>query len=262
MRHSRSVARNPNLKEWTDKYLSQGNAKFFADAAQELFRKGVGNGGLMMIGLVGERSIPGHTLRTAQAVLRWDARPSLWSHAFLVAGPIPAASARLRRTALLEVTLHPRSGLFPQPEHNGVMTGTLGAYDDPKIDANVALLAVQMSDDEAKKVRQRAKTFNADRIRYNLWEMLGIWQSYLWSQGARPNPLREGVPIFSSSYVEMAFEAINLDLTPGASERNSAPEHLWNAAVWWQTTFKQQGHPISGFYVLRDKGCSLISTDE
>ncbi|MEK7203904.1 MAG: hypothetical protein AAB254_00195, partial [candidate division NC10 bacterium] len=85
---------------------------------------------------------------------------------------------------------------------------------------------------------------------------------YLWSQGARPNPLREGVQIFSAAYVEMAFEAINLDLTPGASERNSAPEHIWNAAAWWHEAFAREGHPIGGYYVLRDKGGSLMSTDE
>jgi len=46
------------------------------------------------------------------------------------------------------------------------------------------------------------------------------------------------------------------------AERNSAPEHIWNAAVWWHEAFAREGHPIGGYYALRDKGCSLLSTDE
>ena len=42
--------------------------------------------GYMAIGLVGSGDLPGVTLRRAQSVLRWDLRPSLWSHAFVLAG--------------------------------------------------------------------------------------------------------------------------------------------------------------------------------
>ena len=262
MRHSRSTTKNPNLEDWSASYLTSGNLEFFGAALAALAKKDLGNGGLMVIGLLGQRDLPGYTLRTAQSVLRWDARPGLWSHVFLIADRVGPQPADLGKAPVWEVTLHPRDGKFPKPENNGVGEVELRNYQDLKVDANAALLAVKMSDDDAGKVKQRASDHNADRIRYNLWESLGIWQGYLWSQGARPNPLREGVPIFSSSYVEMAFEAINLDLTPGASERNSAPEHIWNAAVWWHEAFAREGHPIGGYYVLRDKGGSLMSTDE
>ena len=259
MRHSRSSGKNKNLIDWTDTYKEQDNLKFFGAALAALNKDKLGNRGLMVIGLLGQRDLPGYTLRTAQSVLRWDARPSLWSHVFLFGDRI---GQDLGKTLVWEVTLHPRDGEFPKPEENGVGTVELRRYRDRKVDANAALLAVKMTDEDAGKVRRRAADHNADRIRYNLWETLGIWQGYLWSQGARPNPLREGVPIFSSSYVEMAYEAINLDLTPGASERNSAPEHIWNAAVWWHEAFDREKHPVSGYYVLRDKGCSLLSTDD
>ena len=64
----------------------------------------------------------------------------------------------------------------------------------------------------------------------------------------------------------MAFEAIGLDLVPGASERNSAPEHIWNAAVWW---FQQGGierddtenaFEMQGSYVIRDPGGALMDS--
>lgn len=263
MRHSRVTERNPKIIDWSADYQNKTNLQFFTDALRKLKRDGVSNDGLMLIGLLGQRDLPGHTLRMAQSVLRWDLRPSLWSHAFLLAYRVRTRrSSDVQRAPILEVTLHPRSGEFPKPENNGVVQGRLGFYENPKVDANAALLAIQMSPEEAEAVQQHAWNFNIDRLRYNLWETLGIWQGYLWSQGTRPNPLQEGVPIFSSAYVEMAFEAINLDLTPGASERNSAPEHIWNAAVWWHRNYQEFGHPISGYYVLRDRGGSMLSTDE
>ena len=262
MRHSRSTTKNPQVEDWTTSFRDKGNLEFFGAALDAFRRKDVGNGGLMTIGLLGQRDIPGYTLRTAQSVLRWDARPSLWSHAFLLAARVGPEPDALARAPLWEVTLHSREGKFPLPEQNGVGEVLLRVYQDPKVDANAAILAVQMNHDDADRVRRRATDHNVDRIRYNLWETLGIWQGYLWAQGARPNPLREGVPIFSSSYVEMAFEAINLDIAPGASERNSAPEHIWNAAVWWHEAFARERHPVSGYCVLRDKGCSIVSTDE
>jgi hypothetical protein len=89
-----------------------------------------------------------------------------------------------------------------------------------------------------------------------------VWQTYLWSAGAAANPLREGFPIFSSSFVEYCYEAIGLDLSPGASERNSAPEHLWNAALWWQDTLGELDHGISGCCVLRDPYATLLDPGE
>jgi hypothetical protein len=215
----------------------------------------------MMIGLLGQRDIPGVMLRNAQAVLRWDLRPSLWSHAFLISerrGGKPA-----KKTKILEVPMQPRDGSFPRPEDNAVHETQLSFYDDRRVDANVALLAVSMTDAEADAVSERSRDYNVDRLRYNFWDTLGIWQSYLWASGGRQNPLREAIPIFSSAFIEMAFEAIHFDITPGASERNSAPEHIWNAALWWHKPMSEmyQRH-ISGYCVLRDKGCSLLSSDD
>jgi hypothetical protein len=56
----------------------------------------------------------------------------------------------------------------------------------------------------------------------------------------------------------MAFEALALDLTPGASERNSSPEHIWTGAVWHESFKEAQGRAISGSYVIRDRGYSII----
>ena len=96
----------------------------------------------------------------------------------------------------------------------------------------------------------------------HFWNMVGAWQSYLWSQGAKPNPLREGNPIAASSYTEFIFEKLGLGVTPGASSSNSAPEHLWNAACWWHKAFKEDNRKISGMFVARDPGCAMLRPNE
>lgn len=270
MRHSGSVTSNPNLIDWTNEYRDKDNLRFFADALVALGRQGVGNGGLMAIGLLGQRDIPGVTLRRAQSVLRWDLHPSRWSHAFLIVesvqsgqpGSEQVAADQVASATILELALHPRTGKFPLPENNGVSQATLGLYRDPTIEANAALLAVTMSDGEAQSLAERARLFNIDRVRYNLWDMLGIWHGYLWAFGERPNPLREGVPIPTSAYLEMVFEGLGIDLTPGTSERNSAPEHIWNGVRWWHQAFEAQNRPVAGYYVTRDPGCTLAGTDD
>jgi hypothetical protein len=261
MRNSLATEKNPAIADWSGDYQKKNNMQFFAAALAALAENGAGNDGLMAIGLLGQRDIPGVTLRNAQSVLRWDLRPSLWSHAFLIAEPIGEKFDK--KTRILEVPLHARDGSFPRPEDNAVHETELGVYENPRLDANVALLAVEMKKEEAELVATRARDYNVDRLRYNFWDTLGIWQSYLWASGGRQNPLREAIPIFSSAYIEMAFEAIQFDITPGASERNSAPEHIWNAALWWhgpmQEMYKRE---IRGFCVLRDEGCSLLSADD
>jgi hypothetical protein len=123
-------------------------------------------------------------------------------------------------------------------------------------------VAITMSDSEVQKLFKRAKSWNADRVRYNFWDMLGAWQSYLWSQGAKTNPLREGIPIPASSYIEFIFDRLGMGVTPGASSRNSAPEHLWNAACWWHKAFKEDNRKIAGMFVARDPGCAMLRPNE
>lgn len=262
-RHSSAEEPNPALLDWTKTHRKKDNLDFFVDAFADMRKKRRRGGGQMAIGLLGQRDLPGVTVRQAQSVLRWDLRPSCWSHAFLVAEPVKADAKAVAPTMIKEVALYSRTGRFPEPANNGVTGAGLGVYHDPTIDANVALLCVDMSSSEIESVSDRAtRQPNLDRARYDLWSTLGVWESYLWSGAELPNPLRQGFPIPSASFVEYCFEAIQLDVAPGGSERNSSPEHLWNGAKWWASTFTQWGHPISGYYVLRDTGCTLLDVDE
>ncbi len=258
IRNSLTGAKNPSIVDWSERaeQYATSNVQFFADAMQALTDQGYGDGAFLSIGFVGQTDLPGAMLRRAQAILRWDMRPSLWSHAFVITGRRDGVDPK--DLTLSEVTLHSRSAAFPDPATNGVVVGKLGNYDNPTVDANVGIVAIHMAQGEPTKVAARAKgDVNLERLRYDLWETLGTWQSYFWSAGNAPNPLREGVPLFSSAFIEYCYEAIFLDLSPGASERNSAPEHLWNSAVWWHEGFSSLNHEMAGFYLVRDPGCAV-----
>jgi hypothetical protein len=249
IRHSSAGKGNSQLEDWSGDFRDQDNMPFLRAAFEHVRDDEV------VIVLVGQRDLPGVALRRAQAILRWDLRPSLWSHALIVFGTGDPAGLRAR-----EVTLHSRTGAFPDPAHNAVLDASLGDYDDRKVDANMAVLRVPLKDDDdVEQLRTRIYTDpNLDRLRYDLWQTLGVWQSYFWSAGAAPNPLREGFPVFSSSFVEYCLEALRFDPAPGASERNSAPEHLWNGAKWWHEEFTALERPVTGACVLRDLACTLL----
>jgi hypothetical protein len=260
IRHSNSPE-NPAVTQWTGDRPGADNLAFFEAAIHDLDGGPGGNAGIALIGLVGQCDLPGVTLRRAQSVLRWDRRPSLWSHAFLIVDAL-GDGADVGATRIREVALQPRTGAFPEPACNAVTDATLAHYASPVIDANVALLKVRMSADDAERVGKAATAgVNRERLRYDLFSTLGSWQSYLWTRGTA-NPLEEGIPMFNAALVEFCFEAIGLDLTPGASERNSAPEHIWNAARWWDGEFAHFRKPISGRYLIRDPHCGVLDPEE
>ena len=244
LRHSQSDTQNPDVNDWTEKYAATGNAAFFADAIADLSE----HDGLGLVGLVGSSDLPGVALRRAQSILRWDRRPSLWSHAFLLVG-----GGEIR-----EVALHSRAGHFPEPADNAITQARLDHYGHAKLDPNLALLSVKLDADEATRVAARAtESPNLERLRYDLFETLGFWQAYLWTRGT-PNPIENGVPMAASALIEYCYEEIQLDLTPGANDRNSAPEHLWNSARWWREAFGEFNRPISGRAIIRDPNCKVL----
>ena len=165
--------------------------------------------GLGLIGLVGSSDLPGVALRRAQSILRWDRRPSLWSHAFLIV-----------EDGIREVTVHSRAGHFPEPADNAITPATLEHYAE---DPNVAVLKVRTTDDEARDIQSRATTEpNLERLRYDLFEALGFWQAYLWTRGT-PNPLEAGIPMASSALVEYPSSTGSRNTTPPRASTVSRP---------------------------------------
>jgi hypothetical protein len=260
MRNSLEKASDTRIFDWTKKYAKSSNEKLYEAVFNEAPAY---TGSELYILLTGARDLPGVSVRRAQSALRWDMRPSLWSESFILQPDL----AKPRKSRLFGVPLYSRLAEFPRPERNGVVETTLSNYLNAKYDANVALLIIKQIDESktgtvSEKVGELVQDPNRDRARFNFWESLSVWQSYLWSFGLRPNPLREGWPVPSASFIEYCCEGIGLDITPGASTRNTAPEHIWNTAKYWGDATHNQGFSITGYFIARDKGCSLRSSDE
>ncbi len=244
MRDSLQTTAITSKKDWKKELQRSSNLAFFAAAKKHLPR---GYSFLGAIGLVGGNSWPACALQAAQSVLRWDRRPSYWSHCFLIC----REATKIEETRLWECTLEPYALSDLLPEHNAVTSRTLDAYADPGSYPNVALVAFKLGDKEVKALIARAKKPNIDRLRFPLWDLAGRWIAYLWG-GAAVNPLTEGFRMPSAGYVEMAYEAAGIDLTPGSSERNSSPEHIWQTAKWWYKPFEDFGKPLYLQYCLRE----------
>lgn len=274
MRRSLHGQSNTQVNNLSKDFKSKDNLKFVQFVLEEMeSRYHVGNRGQMLIGLVGSTDHFSVMVRRAQSALRWDRLPSYWSHVFLIASPWDGSS-KLDKLPILEIPLFPRgtNGRYSPNDNGLVRTSTLKTYADEAFDANLALLTVlprgesgrrALTDEEVKRVSDRANTPNFDRQRFDFWESLCAWQRYIWSEGEGRNPFREGIPFPAASFVEMAYEALPVDLVPGASERNSAPEHLWNSARYWYQGGEDKviadSAPIvmTGAYVVRDQGASI-----
>ena len=275
MRRSIADSRNAKLGNWSKWGRNRSNTTFFTDALKTMREQGVGDGAFA-IGLVGSSDLPGICLRQAQSVLRVDRRPSFWSHAFIITEPWDGKSPP-GRLPIAEVPFFARNGEFPEPANNAVIrTTTLGHYLDRRRDPNVGLFAVASPENGVLKplsagsceiVRRAVNDPNLDRERYDFWDGLGVWQQYFWSGEQLPNPTLAGHPIPSTSFIEMLYEQIGVDLTPAASERNSAPEHIWTSIRWWLQQDVQahrgvDGTVVAGCYVIRDEGAATLRSHD
>lgn len=271
MRRSMAEHRNSKLGNWSKWARTRSNTRFFTEALQAMSELGSGNG-LYAIGLVGSCDLPGICLRQAQSVLRNDRRPSYWSHAFIITQAWDGASP-ISQLPIAEVPFYARNGEFPEPDDNGVIRSTrLGHYLNRTLDANVALFTVRrnidnsiqaLSELDLETIQASINDPNIDRQRFDFWQNLGVWQQYFWSGQQLPNPLLNGQPIATTSFIEMLFEQIGIDLTPAASERNSAPEHFWTSMHWWlqQEVQEQRGSGgalVSGCFAIRDEGAAVL----
>lgn len=227
--------------------------------------------GVLAIGLLGQYGPLGYALRRAQEVIRVDRTPSHWSHAFLFLDPLSLDPAQnrdpVRSPRLLEATLHPGqspSELFAFRQ--GVNVRRFADYADagfepdaPPGSPNIAVLCLGLSASERAAIRTRALHPEADLMSYDLPELLGTWFHYALGLGKRPNPLVEGVGTPSASFLQLAYDAAGIDLSPGANDRNSAPEHLWQAVRYLHPMFEAltpEGtlapRPFIGFHCVRE----------
>ncbi len=271
-----------NLKDLTVEFLRGDNAAFLARVATDLkvLAKKAGPAGTRFaadgvgtIGLTGEYGLIGYGIRRGQEILRVDHTPSHWSHAFLFSSPL-SGEPKVNRSPksspwLWESTLEPATAFNRFTDRNGVGPRRFADYSRASFDLfaphsvpNIAVIALALTEDERGKIMDRADDPDVDQLHYDISGLLGAWYSYLTDQASHPNPLAAGRAVFCSAYVQLAYDAAGIDLSPGAHQRNTAPEHLWQAIKYLQKAFRvpdKDGRlvqrPMAGWFCVRDAAC-------
>jgi len=189
------------------------------------------------VGLVGGSDPASMAVRRAQSFLRFDRRPSYFSEIFLFSGS---------GSDILEckvVDADPKV-----PEGGGISTSKASHYHNAKAYPNSALIGFQFRDsnggtspsERVLKVLKAANDQKAIRERYDLWQMLAIWQPYLFEPDRTPNPLSGGAPHPGAAFVRWALGAAEIEAAPGALDEFDAPEHFWAAANYWHGQYAQR----------------------
>lgn len=242
-----NARQNPAVHDWSKRYGRRDNGAFLAGVARAVQRIAQANpdtidaGGMLCVGLLGEFGHIGYGLRRAQATLRLDRQPSYWSHAFLVGTPLSAAEGAYRspRTApwLYEVPFTPSPAMAMVAFRSGAAPRSAAEYAvarfrplAPPAVPNIAILALALTPAERARVLARAIRPETDSTRYDLAALRARWFGYLVDPVVEPNPLADGVAIPSAAYVQLAYDAAGVDLSPGSMQRNTAPEHIWQLA--------------------------------
>jgi len=275
---------NKNLHDWTDRFFEKDNAEFLAEVARSLkdqtepkaAAKGpkqyvIDAGGVAAIGLIGEYGLTGQTLRRAQEFIRADRSPCYWSHAFLISTPLsahPAVNRNPRKSAWIwESSLEPAAQFTAFMERNGVSARRISDYAEGGFDAceghsvpNIGIIAFGLTKEEREAILARADDPHVDQLHYDLLGLLGNWYGYITDTATKPNPLASGQALFSSAYLQLAYDAAGIDLALGAHQRNVAPEHIWQASKWLYAEYRVSGpkqewvqRPVVGWYCIRDK---------
>jgi hypothetical protein len=180
------------------------------------------------VGLVGGSDLGSVSVRQAQSVLRFDRRPSYFSHAFIFTG---------RGGTVWEC---PLVGANPaHPDNNGVRKADADDYADPRPYPNRAHISFKFKSRKGRRmeVLRRARNPNASVERIDLWSLVTDWQPYVFDPQRYSNPLLEGLSHPAALFVHWALEAGGIDVSLGASEPLYTPEHIWAAANWWSEAY-------------------------
>ena len=243
MRYSSDAPINPEIP-----IAETDDNRAFFERASALGDPARLSGALVLIGATDHRSL---ALRRAQTLLRYDRRPSVWSHAALILEWVGGA----RGAVGVEVTLDPEGDHVP--ERNGVSVFHLSRYYDTGRYPNVALVAPSFAESDKsggrKAIVEAALDPNRERSRFPLWDALGTWSRYAYAPETAQNPLTSNVPIPGAAFCEYAYAMAGVDLTPGATSDQTCPELLWATVKRWSTRLAEmQGTKLEAYAMRRD----------
>lgn len=267
----------------TEEFVAKDNASFLARVAADLQaikkrskdKMEHAKDGAMAIGLIGRYGLFGYGLRRSQEIVRFDRGPSYWSHAFLFHGDLSPDEDRLRGKDspwLLECAMHPPTALNDWIYKDGVAPRRVSDYARAEFDwraecsvPNIAVISIAMTPSERETIRQAALQPDAARLQHDLLGLAGMWFQHLTNTAEVLNPLTQGNPMFSSAYVQMAYNAANIDLAPTAIQGTSTPEHFWSlarrlpgrAVYWKEKTQELAQRSIRLWWCVREPNCLM-----
>lgn len=184
--------------------------------------------------LVGGNDWRALAIRQAQAALRFDRRPSYWSHAALL---LRLDAENPGKSSGFEVSFDPAQPQLHVPERNGVTPFQLQRYFDAGQYPNLGIASFSLPAGATQSARDAladAVTHpNRDVTHYPLWDRLGSWAAYSYAPHAVKNPLLAGLGVPSAMWCEMALQAIGVAATLSATDNNTCPELLWATLKHW-----------------------------
>lgn len=226
----------------------RSNEEFFRAAWPEL----TGDAPACALLLVGGSDFRSVALRQAQAVLRFDRRPSHFSHAAVLLDFDPKQPGRSRG---VEVSFEPQEPALHVPERNGVTVFRLERYFDAERYPNLGLCGLALGEAAGAALRKAARLPLRDPSRYPLWDRLGTWARYAYSKERVPNPLLEGQGMPSALWCECVLEAADVPLALSATDNNVCPELLWATLKHFQPELSHSVR-IRSYQLIRDRGCA------
>ncbi|MDM0033074.1 hypothetical protein QTI33_13145 [Variovorax sp. J22P271] len=173
-------------------------------------------------------------VRVAQAHLRPDMLPSLWSHSLLVKLRGPS----LRNAQAISVPLVQPGGPAYPPYENGVVETRLTDFDDPERFPNIAIAALPIPQ---SRILQRVDVFRSARSSLDGLEHVLRWLAFSWGVARTGNPLHENYGLPSACMLEIVCAAEDFELTPGLESRVSCPEAIWASLRHWHEYYEKTG---------------------
>jgi hypothetical protein len=194
--------------------------------------------------LLGGTTVDHFRIRVAQSRYRDDLAPSFWSMAGIIGS----------NGEFLTVPLDTMPSVARVATVNGVHLRDLREFDDAEQYPNIAVLSFAH---EMNQIADAAKSMAMSRALADFPSMMIPWLGYIWATDASSNPLRSGIGLPSAVLVEAAHAAERIHISPGQASSSSAPEAIWQGAVWWTrfyaeaTKVEKLARQPAGSYLIR-----------
>ena len=170
------------------------------------------------IGLAGGTTLIDKAIRRAERHLDPEHRWSQWSHAFLFGERRSDGHLWVIESDLLAARKHLQFG---------VQENRVTKYYDETLYESLAILNLNLPEQETGRLLSAALDLVATRTRYSLTELLGTYVALRHGNlRQKKNLLSQERSMYCSAFVQHIFQQIGIDLAPDVHAKTNAPEDL------------------------------------